>query len=430
MAVQTFPQFLVIDEQGNAAAGATVQAFNLIDTSFTTPLTVTDLNGLPLTLVSNTRGMVQAHRVDASSGVVVYRSGSMPAQPILSLDSVVQAATSADAAATSASASQLAAESAAAAAANVLPAGGAAGNTLILQSTSPRTVVWGTPAGGGGSGGAVTSVAGRAGDVTLVKADVGLALVDNTPDASKPVSTAQAAAIATKAALSHTHAVADVAGLQDALDSKAGVNAAVNASQVNAGTGVIVPARLGTGTAITTKFLRGDGTWQTVSGGGGGAVSSVQGLTGDVVLDAGAVGALPSSYVAPVTSVAGLTGAVTLNKNSVGLGNVENTSDAAKPISTATQAALDLKAADSAVVKLTGNQTVAGVKTFSSSPVVPDGSFTVAKTTGLPTALDDRIPTLSASPVKPTGSWYGSQAQYDALGTKVSTVIYTILEGV
>jgi len=39
---------------------------------------------------------------------------------------------------------------------------------------------------------AVVSVAGRTGAVTLAKADVGLSAVDNTADASKPVSTAQA----------------------------------------------------------------------------------------------------------------------------------------------------------------------------------------------------------------------------------------------
>lgn len=41
-----------------------------------------------------------------------------------------------------------------------------------------------------------------------------------------------------------------------------------------------------------------------------------------------------------VSSVASKTGAVTLNKNDVGLGNVDNTSDANKPISNATQTAL------------------------------------------------------------------------------------------
>jgi hypothetical protein len=44
----------------------------------------------------------------------------------------------------------------------------------------------------------------------------------------------------------------------------------------------------------------------------------------------------------PVTSVSSRTGAVTLDSSDVGLGNVNNTSDANKPISTATQAALPI----------------------------------------------------------------------------------------
>lgn len=54
-----------------------------------------------------------------------------------------------------------------------------------------------------------------------------------------------------------------------------------------------------------------------------------------------------STSEAPVQSVAGKTGAVTLAKSDVGLGNVDNTSDANKPVSTATQTALDGKAASS-----------------------------------------------------------------------------------
>ena len=46
-----------------------------------------------------------------------------------------------------------------------------------------------------------------------------------------------------------------------------------------------------------------------------------------------------------VFSVAGKTGYVTLNKDDVGLNNVDNTSDNNKPISSATQAALNSKAA-------------------------------------------------------------------------------------
>ncbi len=55
-----------------------------------------------------------------------------------------------------------------------------------------------------------------------------------------------------------------------------------------------------------------------------------------------------ASAAAPVQSVAGKTGAVTLAKGDVGLGNVDNTSDLNKPISTATQTALNGKLGASA----------------------------------------------------------------------------------
>ena len=60
----------------------------------------------------------------------------------------------------------------------------------------------------------------------------------------------------------------------------------------------------------------------------------------DLTNDAGYI----TSAGAPVQSVAGRTGDVVLTSTDVGLGNVDNTSDANKPISTATQGALDLKA--------------------------------------------------------------------------------------
>lgn len=59
-----------------------------------------------------------------------------------------------------------------------------------------------------------------------------------------------------------------------------------------------------------------------------------------------------------------------LSKSDVGLANVDNTSDASKPISTATQSALDAKANDNAVVHLTGNETVAGNKTYTGASKV------------------------------------------------------------
>ena len=67
-----------------------------------------------------------------------------------------------------------------------------------------------------------------------------------------------------------------------------------------------------------------DGAEWSDEQGGGGAVNSVNGQTGTVVLTASDVGALPDSYTAPVTSVNTKTGAVVLDKTDVGLGNVAN----------------------------------------------------------------------------------------------------------
>lgn len=54
-------------------------------------------------------------------------------------------------------------------------------------------------------------------------------------------------------------------------------------------------------------------------------------------------GIAAGAQVNTVTSVSGKTGAVTLDKTDVGLSNVDNTSDANKPVSTATQTALNSK---------------------------------------------------------------------------------------
>lgn len=50
---------------------------------------------------------------------------------------------------------------------------------------------------------------------------------------------------------------------------------------------------------------------------------------------------------------------------------------------------------DAQQVRLTGAQTIAGVKTFSSAPVIPDASLTIAKTSGLQAALDLKLTTSS-----------------------------------
>ena len=68
------------------------------------------------------------------------------------------------------------------------------------------------------------------------------------------------------------------------------------------------------------------------------------------------------AQVNTVTSVATKTGAVTLDKNDVGLGNVDNTSDVNKPISSATQTALNAK--EPTITAGTTGQYYRGDKTF------------------------------------------------------------------
>ena len=73
------------------------------------------------------------------------------------------------------------------------PQGPIRGSAGDLTATGVEVIPQGPP-GDVGTGGAVSSVNSRTGAVVLTSADVGLANVNNTSDANKPVSTAQAAA--------------------------------------------------------------------------------------------------------------------------------------------------------------------------------------------------------------------------------------------
>lgn len=81
-------------------------------------------------------------------------------------------------------------------------------------------------------------------------------------------------------------------------------------------------------------------------GGGGGAVTGVKGneeilyRVGDVNLTPADIGSVPTSRT---VNGHALSANVTVTASDVGLGNVDNTSDLNKPISTATQSALDGK---------------------------------------------------------------------------------------
>lgn len=82
-----------------------------------------------------------------------------------------------------------------------------------------------------------------------------------------------------------------------------------------------------------------------------------------------AQGALAASALQPAGNGGSLTG---LTKAQVGLANVDNTSDAAKPISTATQTALDAKQAT--LVSATNIKTINGSTVLGSGDLVVSGT--------------------------------------------------------
>jgi hypothetical protein len=75
-------------------------------------------------------------------------------------------------------------------------------------------------------------------------------------------------ALAAKADTGHTHVIANVASLQAALDAKAATSHNHDAAYLSA-SAAVPTVRLGTGTANSTTFLRGDQTWAVPAGGGG-----------------------------------------------------------------------------------------------------------------------------------------------------------------
>ena len=106
--------------------------------------------------------------------------------------------------------------------------------------------------------------------------------------------------------------------------------------------------------------------------------------------------------LAPVQSVASKTGAVTLVKGDVGLGNVDNTSDADKPVSTATQTALNAKQ-DTLVsgtnIKTVNSNSLLGSGNIEISSSVAWGGITgtLSTQTDLQSALDGKQATITGA---------------------------------
>jgi hypothetical protein len=251
------------------------------------------------------------------------------------------------------------------------------------------------PGGGGGGGtGSVESVNGKtpnlAGDVTLTASDVG-ALTQTTGDARYQQSSGMgayatdaelASGLAGKANTTHTHTQSDVTGLVTALSGKAAVShthaeseitglvtdlagkAAVSHGHVQSDVTGLVSALAAKADLVAGKVpqsqipavalvdflgsVASQAAMLALTGQRGDwANRSDTGTTWQLVADDPTQLSSWQEHLypgSPVSSVAGRTGAVVLSKSDVGLGSVDNTSDAGKPVSTAGQAALDLKA--------------------------------------------------------------------------------------
>lgn len=215
----------------------------------------------------------------------------------------------------------------------------------------------------------------------LAKGDVGLGNVDNTSDANKPVSTAQAAAILTSlnAAKAYTDgkvvpqaqsdwnqsnatnadyiknkpALATVAtsGSYNDLADKPNldrlVGAAVFAGTWDPATNQVAPSAFSSGLHLGDPIpaaSSGNTSWYFVCSGAGS--TNISGITdwklGDWIISLGTQW-MKIDNTDAVVSVNGKVGVVVLDKGDIGLGNVDNTSDANKPVSTAQAAAIATK---------------------------------------------------------------------------------------
>lgn len=240
----------------------------------------------------------------------------------------------------------------------------------------------------------------------------------------------------TFALAAHTHAISDVTGLQTALDGKAATSHTHTASQITdfstaadariaAAAGVSIASLSGgkiptsqlPALALTDVFTVASEVAQLALTAEEGDVAIRTDLNKSYIHNGGVAGTMAdwSELLTPtdtVLSVNGEVGAVTLTTDDISdSGQTNKWATAAEKTKlghiTVTQAVdldtmesdIALKANDADVVHDTGNETIGGIKTFSSDPIVPDevygvswnGSFEVPTKN----ALYDKIETLS-----------------------------------
>lgn len=270
-----------------------------------------------------------------------------------------------------------------------VPVGGTVGQVLSKNSSSNYDTSWITPPSA-----LVLSVNSKVGVVVLTKSDIGLSNVDNTSDLSKPISTLAQAALDGKQAQSSILDTLSGGQVGDALTwplniymphaGKLRFRNNAGASDFPAlltdvsdhtvlrsvGGGVQLEQNDGTAIALFTESTTlsllshrivsladptssQDATTKAyvdsqITAAAPDATTSIKGkvqLAGDLSGTADSPTVVATHLSSPLPLSQGGTGAVTSSaaRTNIGLGNIDNTSDANKPISTATQTALDGK---------------------------------------------------------------------------------------
>ena len=254
------------------------------------------------------------------------------------------------------------------------------------------------------------------GDTSAIK------LTINQPDGTTIVATNQTLTVVDNG---HSHTIANVAGLQTALDGKASTAGMTGATASADGASGLVPAP---GAGDQDKVLKGDGTWGAVSAASSVAWSDVTGKpstftpsdhTHGNITNAGAIGS--TSGLPVVTGADGVlqAGSFGTTAGTVCEGNDSRLSDARTPtshthgsitndgklgtasravvtdadgiidvssvtatelgclsgVTSAVQTQLDGKAADSAVLHLAGDETISGSKVFNGLKITGSGNL-------------------------------------------------------
>ena len=226
-----------------------------------------------------------------------------------------------------------------------------AGEPLYDVDTHKLYVGDGATAGGvpvdtdGGIDTYVRTVNGSDGDVTVNKSTVGLGNVNNTSDANKPVSTAQAAALALKADASSLSSVA-TSGSYNSLSDKPTIPAAQVQADWGAANGVAHILNKPNLAAVATTGSYNDLTNKPT-------IPVITGKADITYVDAQDTSVASTAQSNLTAHTSNTSNPHSVTKAQVGLGNVDNTSDANKPVSTA-QAAADATKASKAGDTMTG----------------------------------------------------------------------------